>query len=219
MDDLHKLAAGYFEKDRGVVLQVGEEEAERSAKARREAGRYTLEEAAFFVQTHGRARARSILNGLMDAVAFRTLTIYEPGLNGVYKTDVVRPWRDEAYWADLNDWLENNEPRIGPVFPNPADIKTDVAVELKAAKSRLGIPWHESARIIADECFDDDTRNKCRDCLIKRVGSKVTGGYAHRVMEIMQERNIHGPRGRIDNAGTICRDALQGKSWWANKSK
>ncbi len=123
MENLHKLASAYFENNRGVVLQESEEESERLAKARRKVGRYTLEEAAFFVQTNGRADARSILDGLMDAVAYRTLAIYEPGQNGRNKDDVVRPWRDEAYWSDLNDWLENSETRIGRIFPSPEGLQ------------------------------------------------------------------------------------------------
>lgn len=69
--------------------------------------------------------------------------------------------------------------------------------------------WQEQARSIADECFDRDTASNVRDSL---------KGYAGRVMKIMQERVIHGPRGRLDNPKTIARDALQGAKWWAQKS-
>jgi len=68
--------------------------------------------------------------------------------------------------------------------------------------------WKAEARAIADECFDSDTRNNCRDSL---------AGYSRRVMEEMQQRKIHGPRGRIDNHGTIQREALQADLWWARK--
>lgn len=78
----------------------------------------------------------------------------------------------------------------------------------KAAPPVPSNDWRASARAIADECFDHDTRNKCRDSL---------RGYAERVMCILQERNIHGPRGLIDNPRTIQRDALQGARWWAGK--
>ena len=62
--------------------------------------------------------------------------------------------------------------------------------------------WRESARAIADECFDHDTNAnpKVRDSL---------KGYSERVMEEMQNRKIHGPRGLIDNPKTIQREALQ----------
>jgi len=68
--------------------------------------------------------------------------------------------------------------------------------------------WKSAARKIADECFDHDTEQRCRDNLF---------GYAKRVMEKMQERQINGPRGLIDNAKTIQREALQGDLWWAQK--
>jgi hypothetical protein len=70
--------------------------------------------------------------------------------------------------------------------------------------------WKAQARVIADECFDRDTANGCRDSL---------DNYSNRVMEAMQERGIKGPRGIIDNKNTVKRDALQGKQWWANKPK
>ncbi len=70
--------------------------------------------------------------------------------------------------------------------------------------------WRESARAIADELFDRDTKGGCRDSL---------KGYSSRVMDEMQQRGIKGPRGLIDNPNTIQREALQGKPWWANKAK
>lgn len=70
--------------------------------------------------------------------------------------------------------------------------------------------WKVAARTIADEYFDSDTRNNCRDSL---------AGYSLRVMNAMQERKIHGQRGLIDNHKTIQRDALQGSRWWAKKKK
>lgn len=70
--------------------------------------------------------------------------------------------------------------------------------------------WRVQARAIADECFEHDTNMNCRDSL---------KSYSARVMDKMQERGIKGPRGIIDNAGTIMREALQGAKWWANKTK
>lgn len=70
--------------------------------------------------------------------------------------------------------------------------------------------WRILARGIADECFDHDTRNNCRDSL---------AGYSKRVMEIMQERKMHAPRGRICNPNTIKREALQADQWWKKKAR
>lgn len=80
--------------------------------------------------------------------------------------------------------------------------------------------WCVQARVLADECFDNDTKSNCRDSLAtKNVHGRITGGYAHRVMVLMQQHGIKGPRGLIDNPATIMREALQGKKWWANKKK
>ena len=43
--------------------------------------------------------------------------------------------------------------------------------------------------------------------------------YSTAVMDEMQRLEVHGPRGWIDNAKTIQRDALQGGLWWKNKKK
>jgi hypothetical protein len=70
--------------------------------------------------------------------------------------------------------------------------------------------WQEQARVIADECFDRDTKDGTRDSLV---------GYSRRVMDEMQSRGVKGPRGIIDNPNTIMREALQGEKWWKNKQK
>lgn len=85
-----------------------------------------------------------------------------------------------------------------PAETNPVDSERPVT------------DWKVAARKIADECFDSDTKSGCRDSL---------AGYSRRVMDKMQQRKIHGPRGLIDNANTIQREALQGARWWANKPK
>ena len=107
-----------------------------------------------------------------------------------------------------SDWLEwcsdNNYVELKKQFTNKTTGKTI------SSSSSSETDWRELARAIADECFDTDTENKCRDSL---------KGYSKRVMEKMQERMIHGPRGRIDNPSTVKREALQGEKWWANKKK
>lgn len=70
--------------------------------------------------------------------------------------------------------------------------------------------WRVSAREIADNLFDKDTKMNCR---------RTLKNYAALVMDKMQELEIHGPRGRIDNPNTIMREALQGNKWWGNKVK
>lgn len=74
----------------------------------------------------------------------------------------------------------------------------------------LSVSWKDSARKIADELFDHDTKLDSRDSL---------DGYSRRVLDAMQKRGIHGPRGRITNHNTIKRDALSGNKWWQKKVK
>lgn len=103
--------------------------------------------------------------------------------------------------------------------PPPAAEPTANTTEAINGK-QTPISWQEQARQIADELFNHDTNAKCRDGLIRRNGrNEIVGGYAYRVMEEMQKREIHGPRGRFDNPGTISREALQGDKWWARKPK
>ncbi len=97
------------------------------------------------------------------------------------------------------------------------DVAHLIPADTPAAKGKAvpvtslsGDDWKEKAREIADECFDHDTEMECRDSL-KR--------YSGRVMELMQKRGIKGPRGIIDNANYVMREALQSDSWWANKTK
>ncbi len=115
----------------------------------------------------------------------------------------------------------HSQPKAQPPINNTSqDVKrrlvehTDAlgvpAPEAKPASVANSSDWKEQARAIADECFDADTKAGCRDSL---------NSYSKRVMEKMQERGIKGPRGIIDNANTIKREALQGGKWWQITNK
>lgn len=101
---------------------------------------------------------------------------------------------------------------VDMVFVPRSQLPDAPAAKGKAAQGTNpnGERWEEQARTIADECFNRDTANGCRDSL---------KGYSMRVMELMQERDVKEPRGIFDSPGTIMREALQSKKWWANKSK
>lgn len=107
-------------------LKVGHEQ-----QVRRDAGRYTLEEAAKFVAENSNASADSILEKLKKAAATDRLTVYERGRSEALK-NMPRMYvahgksarfalgDEEAYWSDLNDWREKYEPRLDcKEFPNP----------------------------------------------------------------------------------------------------
>lgn len=125
----------------------------------------------------------------------------------INKSDWLDWCRNIGYVSLADSFTPTSSNSKGKSFPNKTPSSSD---------------WKAQAREIADECFDHDTNAKptVRDSLARKnsVG-QITGGYCFRVMGIMQERDIKGPRGIITNPATIMREALQGKKWWANKSK
>lgn len=101
-------------------------EAYLQARAQRKSvGRYTLEEAAMAIAEASGARADEMLDKFMNAAGEGALPTYEPGKDSryIYGEDFasrVREFYEEAYWDDLNGWLDSNEPRIIWRFPRPA---------------------------------------------------------------------------------------------------
>ncbi|MPV65857.1 hypothetical protein [Burkholderia sp. BE17] len=128
--------------------------------------------------------------------------------------------------GDLREWAKIHAPEIAKsrllAEPNLAVVNTEspeqaTEIAMTSAVSTSGPSewantgsWQDKARGIADELFDHDTSLQTRDSL---------KNYSKRVMNVMQERQIHGPRGRIDNPLTVQREALQGDKWWAKKQK
>jgi len=122
--------------------------------------------------------------------------------------------------VDPGRWLEWGSPLIrfgwtkNEVPDDPDDFAKWIANSLPESKkpsssqNRDPNDWKEQARQIADECYDSDTRNNCRDSL---------KGYASRVMDKMRKREIYAPHGPIDNPNTVMRDALQADKWWRKK--
>lgn len=81
-------------------------------------GRYNLEEAAILIGKEAGERADEMLEKLMLAVHDGALAVHAPGKQARYQSNNVRDFYEEAYWDDLNRWLEKNEPRITWRFPN-----------------------------------------------------------------------------------------------------
>lgn len=140
--------------------------------------------------------------------------------------DAHKQWREiftkatEAGELQLLDPVSHLPITPAPAHSTSAPADAPASEGIHAGAGAKPNDWREDARQIADECFDHDTTQKTRDCLLRKNSrGDWVGGYAYRTMEIMQERKIHGPRGLIDNAGTVSRDALQGDLWWAKKSK
>ena len=200
----HKMEEEFIVRHVHIVHRMNRarhEEYQSGLKGRCDKGRYWLDEAALVLGTETGERADAMLEKLMEAVRNGLLPVYEPGSLARYQPETVREFNHEVLWEDLNQWLEENEPRILWRFPKPVVPKRS---------NNTNDDWRVEARKIADECFDSDTKNKCRDSL---------AGYCRRVMDEMQKQKIPGPRGQIDNPATIQREALQASKWWSNKSK
>lgn len=98
-------------------------------------------------------------------------------------------------FARTREWsLPKDFPAL-PDMPGSEAIKTPPASEQAKNEGKEGSAgtWQEQARKIADECFDRDTSNICRDSL---------AGHSSRVMDEIQKRRIHGRRGLITNPAT-----------------
>lgn len=147
--------------------------------------------------------------------------IYEPCFSPVPTGDVRLS--EFAWWAQSIVRWPNLPPELNSLAePPPSRRAAAPAKQSCDASGDATLPpkavgdWREEARAIADELFDRDTEHGVRDSLLTKKGR---GGYAFRVMGELQARGIHGPRGRIVNAGTVAKEALQGDKWWGRKLK
>jgi|CXWL01.1.fsa_nt_gi hypothetical protein len=111
---------------------------EQEAKERHELGRYTLNEAADFIGNNAEINKKLFLEDLKESAGTGELKVYPPhglqryqpkpkegavyipGLSNPIKNYV--PWYVEAFWDDLNNWLEKKESRIAYRFPDPKDL-------------------------------------------------------------------------------------------------
>lgn len=177
MDDLHEnlhlIAFKFFEKDRGLQLPPNCPEVTSFATERRRTGRYTLEEAALFVALNSRARASSVLDSMLDAIARRLLPIYQPFSDEVYSTDIVRPWRDEVFGDAMDDWLEANHPKIGRIFCEPGDKATIGGAKNSFDEPRPGkLPRVAIGRLAVKAAMEIE-RTKKRSASAKEVLKKL----------------------------------------------
>lgn len=90
----------------------------QQSRARNEAGRYTLEEAARFIADNSNSIYSSILDKLKKSANTGKLPFYAPNSNEAFKKrTAVLGWCEEVFFDDLNEWLKNNEPRLDCLFP------------------------------------------------------------------------------------------------------
>ena len=104
--------------------QLRREESDRSATQRQSrlaAGRYTLWDAAQEIGIHTGTPFERVLDALLACANSGTLTVYERGATFPYKPE--RPLGalagHEAYWSDLNAWLNAHKVQSAFTFPAP----------------------------------------------------------------------------------------------------
>jgi len=97
-------------------------EARAGQRVERQAqGRYTINEAAQEIAGAGE-RLDPLVEKLVVAAASVDIRMYGPGEQARYEYRngrQVRPFYEEAYWDDLNRWLDENEKRVTFRFPKP----------------------------------------------------------------------------------------------------
>ncbi|KAF1038636.1 hypothetical protein BLA23254_07279 [Burkholderia lata] len=110
---------------------------------RRTVGRYTLQEAADALELHTGTTAQDWLVKLEQAVPNDHLPVYRPGEQARYRPKTVRAFYEEAYWDDLNAWLNTNEPRVKFQFAEP--VTTATSSQCVAAPGTVNRPAFASS--------------------------------------------------------------------------
>lgn len=184
------------------------EEYQQALNARRSMGRYSLEEAALLVAENSNANARSIYTKLENSAETGELTIHWPGSDEVYKPKPRNPLTmnptgvrgfEEAYWCNLNKWLEIKEPRIFEAYPFP---KPDAPAAKVKAGTTPGNDWKEKALTIADELALEKYQRGEREITARNISNAVA-------TELAKDSTTHGIRGER-SAGNIRNEALKG---------
>lgn len=178
--------------------------------------RYTLEEAADAIGRATDERAALMRSKLMRAAGAGTLPTYEPGTNARYEHDTypngqprVREWYEQAYWNDLNAWLDAYEPHVQWRYPQPCHLTGPTPASTTVQQQPVSedgpstrYDWPIAAREIAAS-------------LRPRHPKKNLDQVAELVREEMLRRHADGESGmtgrgnKVPSAGTIRREAMQ----------
>jgi hypothetical protein len=139
------------------------------AKERNEIGRYTLEEAARYIANNSKSIFNNIYKGLKESAIEGDLPVYLPDRDERHKKCILG-WREEAFWNDLNRWLEKNETRINYRFPEP---EASVQSERPATKKIEVDPiFSQFPNLRANEISVVVMKNNTATILIR--GQKIT---------------------------------------------
>ncbi|KWE64855.1 hypothetical protein WL77_20855 [Burkholderia ubonensis] len=128
--------------------EASSEQVARQADERRALGRYTLNEAAQAIAATGE-RFEALLEKLCGTAQRGALPMHAPGERARYEYTngkLVRPFYEEAYWNDLNTWLDKYEPRITFRFATPVaamnlNTTSGETVDAKPSPDKFTLFW------------------------------------------------------------------------------
>ena len=171
------------------------EEYQKAVNARRDQGRYTLEEAADILEKEGGARDGQMLAKLIHAVESGELEAYWPGCTDRYSGEITRDFYEEVRWNDLNAWLKEHEPGISFEFPDPSkSASTGTSKEPKTEQNQANILAGkiETARQKRQD-HDMSSERGCRRLILALWDSKIVPlhGENPTYRQIHQQIRIH----------------------------
>ncbi|WP_143296760.1 hypothetical protein [Burkholderia pseudomallei] len=164
---------------------------------RRTAGRYRLEEAADALEQHTGTTAQDWLVKLEQAVPNDHLLVYRPGEQARYRPKTVRAYYDEAYWDDLNAWLERYEPRVtfrfpAPVAPSNPNIDAGATADMNPCPDDFTLYW-------LNRKIDEDA------------------SFAEQAMLALQRRNVQRPNVLHDTTTLASAASALVNEWLVNR--
>jgi len=175
------------------------EQVARQADERRALGRYTLNEAAKAIAASGE-RFEALLEKLCGAAQRGDLPMHAPGERARYEYTngkQVRPFYEEAYWNDLDTWLERFEPRVTFRFPVPV------------APSNPNIDLGATADM--NPCPDDFTLY----WLNRKIDEDAS--FAEQAMVALQRRNEQRPKVLHDTTTLASAGSALVNEWLVNR--
>lgn len=179
---------------------------------RRDAGRYTLREAADAISAGTGERRKAVLTRLIAAARNNELPMYKPGSNlrlryaEPYRASAVCDFYEEARWDELNEWLEQREKHVSHRFTDPSTVSAqlpEVPVAPAPIPSQSNVrPWVVEARRLADEIGLRLWTAGCRKLSQRDIAQSIA-------REWQDQPEYHGNQGPRDS-NTIRTHALRG---------
>lgn len=194
-------------KGTSTMDQAAYDDAMKLLAQRQADGRYTLEEAAMAVNKATGARADEMLVKFIRAALAGVLRTYEPGKDSQYIygegfASCVRDFYEEAFWDDLNAWLEANENRITWRFPEPASQNKTGDSPQVGAGGAAKTKWVKQARDKGEEWMLAQEKSTDKRPTVEQIAKHLEGE--------LSTQGITGARGKFLDWETIKREALTG---------